>query len=170
MKRTKTTQQVKAGSRRLSAKLEPEGSAQVVAIAAQLRRVTRTKAARKDVLLFAGQSSTIAAQALAKELGLDLFRVDLSRVISKYIGDTEKNLDRLFDAADKGGVLLIDEADALFGKRSEVKDSHDRYANIAVALLLQRLETSRGVAVLAASRKQNIDSAFLRRLRLFKFS
>jgi SpoVK/Ycf46/Vps4 family AAA+-type ATPase len=97
---------------------------------------------------------------------LDLYRIDLSQVVSKYIGETEKNLRRIFDAAEAGGVvLLFDEADALFGKRSEVKDSHDRYANIEVSYLLQRMETYRGLAILTTNQKSALDSAFLRRLR-----
>ena len=119
--------------------------------------------------LFAGQSGTgktMAAEVLAAELGLDLYRIDLSAVISKYIGETEKNLGRIFDAADEGGaILLFDEADALFGKRSEVKDSHDRYANIEVSYLLQRMETYRGLAILTTNLKDALDPAFLRRLR-----
>ncbi len=120
-------------------------------------------------VLFAGESGTgktMAAEALAGELGLLLYRIDLSAVVSKYIGETEKNLRRLFDAAENGGaVLFFDEADALFGKRSEVKDSHDRYANIEVSYLLQRMEQFRGLAVLASNRKDALDQAFLRRLR-----
>jgi hypothetical protein len=119
--------------------------------------------------LFAGPSGTgktYAAEVLAAELRLDLHRVDLSQVVSKYIGETEKNLRRIFDAAEAGGaVLLFDEADALFGKRSEVKDSHDRYANIEVSYLLQRMETYRGLAILTTNLKSALDSAFLRRLR-----
>jgi hypothetical protein len=119
--------------------------------------------------LFAGPSGTgktLAAEVMAAELQLDLYRVDLSRVISKYIGETEKNLGQIFDAAEGGGaVLLFDEADALFGKRSEVKDSHDRYANIEVSYLLQRMETYRGLAILTTNLKDNLDPAFLRRLR-----
>jgi SpoVK/Ycf46/Vps4 family AAA+-type ATPase len=103
---------------------------------------------------------------LANELGLDLYRIDLSQVVSKYIGETEKNLRRVFDAAESGGaILLFDEADALFGKRTEVRDSHDRYANIEVSYLLQRMEAYRGLAVLTTNMKEAIDSAFLRRLR-----
>jgi len=172
MKRTKLiARRVTAKSLRASAKLAPEDSAQVAAIAAQIRRDARAGAGRSaDLLLFAGESRTIAAEALATELGLDLFPVDLSRVMAKYIGETEKNLDRIFDAADKGAVLLLDEADALFGKRTEVNDSQDRYANIAAALLLQRLEASRGVTILAASLKQNIDPAFQRRFRMYAFA
>ncbi len=119
--------------------------------------------------LFAGPSGTgktFAARAVAGALGLDLWRVDLSAVTSKYIGETEKNLRRLFDAADAGGaVLLFDEADALFGRRSEVRDSRDRYANLEVSYLLQRLESYRGVALLTSNLAGSIDSAFLRRLR-----
>jgi hypothetical protein len=119
--------------------------------------------------LFAGESGTgktMAAEVVAQALGLDLYRIDLSAVVSKYIGETEKNLSRLFDAADLGGaVLLFDEADALFGKRSEVKDSHDRFANIEIDYLLQRMEAYRGVAILTTNMKSAIDPAFMRRLR-----
>ncbi len=102
---------------------------------------------------------------IAGALDLDLYRIDLSQIVSKYIGETEKNLRAVFDAADTGGcVLLFDEADALFGKRSEVKDSHDRYANLEVSYLLQRMEAYRGLAVLTSNLKDNIDKAFLRRL------
>ncbi len=119
--------------------------------------------------LFSGDSGTgktMAAEVIADDLELNLYRIDLSQVVSKYIGETEKNLRRLFDAAEDGGVILFfDEADALFGKRSEVKDSHDRYANIEVNYLLQRMETYRGLAILATNMKSALDSAFLRRLR-----
>ncbi len=119
--------------------------------------------------LFSGPSGTgktMAAEVLAGELRLDLYVVDLSSVVSKYIGETEKNLRRLFDAADIGGsVLLFDEADALFGKRSEVRDSHDRYANVEVGYLLQRMETYQGIAILTTNFKTSLDTAFLRRLR-----
>ena len=120
-------------------------------------------------VLFAGESGTgktMAAEVLARSLRLDLFRIDLSAVVSKYIGETEKNLRRLFDAAEDGGaILFFDEADALFGKRSEVKDSHDRYANIEINYLLQRMEAYRGLAILATNMKRALDTAFLRRLR-----
>src|SRR5207253_5638184 len=119
--------------------------------------------------LFAGESGTgktMAAEVLANSLRLDLYRIDLASVVSKYIGETEKNLRRVFDAAEDGGaILFFDEADALFGKRSEVKDSHDRYANIEVNYLLQRMESYRGLAVLATNMKSALDPAFLRRIR-----
>jgi hypothetical protein len=119
--------------------------------------------------LFAGASGTgktMAAEVLASELRLDLYRIDLSSVVSKYIGETEKNLRRVFDAAEQGGaILLFDEADALFGKRSEVRDSHDRYANIEVSYLLQRMEAYRGLAILTTNMKNALDTAFLRRIR-----
>jgi len=120
-------------------------------------------------VVFAGPSGTgktLAAEVLAHELRLDLYRVDLSQVVSKYIGETEKNLRRVFDAAEEGGaVLLFDEADALFGKRTEVRDSHDRYANIEVSYLLQRMETYRGLAILTTNLRDALDTAFLRRIR-----
>jgi hypothetical protein len=119
--------------------------------------------------LFAGESGTgktMAAEVLARALALDLYRIDLSAVVSKYIGETEKNLRQVFDAAEEGGVLLVfDEADALFGKRSEVKDSHDRYANIEVSYLLQRMEAYQGLAILTTNSKSALDKAFQRRLR-----
>jgi hypothetical protein len=119
--------------------------------------------------LFAGPSGTgktMAAEVVSRALRLDLFRIDLSQVVSKYIGETEKNLRRVFDAAEtSGAVLLFDEADALFGKRSEVKDSHDRYANIEISYLLQRMEAYRGLAILTTNRRRALDEAFLRRIR-----
>jgi hypothetical protein len=119
--------------------------------------------------LFSGESGTgksMAAEVIANDLRLDLYRIDLSAVVDKYIGETEKNLRTLFDGADDGGaILLFDEADALFGKRSEVRDSHDRYANIEVNYLLQRMESYRGLAILATNLRGALDGAFLRRLR-----
>ncbi len=119
--------------------------------------------------LFAGESGTgktLAAEVLANEFKLDLYRIDLSRVVSKYIGETEKNLERIFSAAEGGGVvLLFDEADALFGKRTQVKDSHDRHANVEVSFLLQRMEAYQGLAILTTNLKESLDQAFLRRLR-----
>jgi hypothetical protein len=120
------------------------------------------------VALFSGPSGTgktLAAEIIAGELGLDLYKVDLSSVVSKYIGETEKNLEKIFGAAAAGDlVLFFDEADSLFGKRSEVSDAHDRYANIEVAYLLQRLESYQGLVVMATNLQRNIDDAFLRRI------
>jgi SpoVK/Ycf46/Vps4 family AAA+-type ATPase len=120
--------------------------------------------------LFAGKrgtGQTLAAQAIARQLGMALVRVDLSAVVSKYSGETEKNLQRIFDSANPlDSVLFFDEADALFGKRSDVNDSHDRYANIEVNYLLQRMETFNGLAILATNKKQAVASVFVRHLRL----
>jgi hypothetical protein len=119
--------------------------------------------------LFSGPSGTgktMAAGILARELGLDLYKIDLSRVVSKFIGETEKNLDRIFDQAeDANAMLFFDEADALFGKRSAIKDAHDRYANIEIAYLLQKMEERSGVTILATNLRTNMDDAFLRRIR-----
>jgi len=113
-----------------------------------------------------GTGKTFAARCVAAALGLNLYRIDLSQVVSKYIGETEKALAQVFDEAEAGhGVLFFDEADALFGKRSEVKDAHDRYANIEVGYLLQRIETFDGVLILATNLRNNIDPAFLRRIQ-----
>jgi SpoVK/Ycf46/Vps4 family AAA+-type ATPase len=118
--------------------------------------------------LFAGDSGTgktMSAEVIAADLGLDLYAVNLATVVDKYIGETEKNLERIFtEAANVSAVLLFDEADAIFGKRSEVRDAHDRYANIESAYLLQRMETFDGVAILASNLRANIDEAFTRRL------
>jgi SpoVK/Ycf46/Vps4 family AAA+-type ATPase len=123
------------------------------------------------VALFVGPSGagkTMAAEVLANDLGRPLYRVDLSAVRSKYIGETEKNLTLLFDEAERSqAILFFDEADALFGKRSEVKDTHDRYANLDVAYLIERIESFNGLAILATNSKAQIDEAFLRRLRYF---
>jgi len=160
-------------------KVPEEISAQLRALADDVRRASQAE----SVLRFAsgasggaptaglfvggsGTGKTMAAQVLARELGAPLYRVDLAAVRSKYIGETEKNLDRIFRAAEQSGaMLLFDEADALFGKRSEVKDSHDRHANVEANYLLQRIEAFRGVAILATNSKSAIDDAFLRRLR-----
>ena len=121
--------------------------------------------------LFSGASGTgktMSAEVLAQELRLDLYRIDLSAVVSKYIGETEKNLRRIFDAAEtSGAILLFDEADALFGKRTQVNDSHDRHANVEVSYLLQRMESYQGLAILTTNLKQSLDQAFLRRIRFF---
>jgi hypothetical protein len=154
-------------------------TAQLREIASQLRHRRRVYEewgfGRRDgrglgiAALFAGESGTgktLAAEAIANEARLDLYRIDLASVVSKYIGETEKNLSRVFEAAEQSGaVLLFDEADALFGKRSEVKDSHDRYANIEVAYLLQRVESYRGLAILTTNMRSALDRAFLRRIR-----
>ena len=121
-------------------------------------------------VLFAGPpgtGKTMAAEVIAHELRLDLYRIDLSQIVSKYIGETEKNLDRIFHAAENSNaILFFDEADALFGKRSEVRDSHDRYANIEISYLLQKMEEYRGISVLATNLRQNLDEAFVRRLQV----
>lgn len=158
----------------------PEGHAELLReIARQVRHRTtvyerwgfaeRTTRGLGVTALFSGESGTgktLAAEVLAHELELDLYRIDLSATVSKYIGETEKNLRRLFDAAEaSGAVLLFDEADALFGKRGEVKDGHDRYANLEVAYLLQRMESYRGLAILTTNLRSSVDRAFLRRLR-----
>ncbi|MFT3801605.1 MAG: AAA family ATPase [Burkholderiaceae bacterium] len=157
----------------------------VAEVSAQLREICARVATRETVrrdwaggcvhargvgitALFTGPSGTgktLAAEAVASELGLDLYRIDLAAVVSKYIGETEKNLDRVFTAAERANaVLFFDEADSLFGKRSEVKDAHDRYANIEIAYLLQKMEQFDGLAILATNLKQNLDDAFARRL------
>ncbi len=120
-------------------------------------------------VLFAGPpgtGKTMAAEVIANELGLDLYKIDLSSVVSKYIGETEKNLERIFsEAASSNAILFFDEADALFGRRSEVRDSHDRYANIEISYLLQRMEAYDGVTILATNLRANLDEAFTRRLQ-----
>ena len=159
--------------------LPPDVAAMMRAIEAQVRHkpgvlgrggfgrsLTR---GRGTTVLFAGQSGvgkTMAAEVLAHSLGLELHKVDLSSVVSKYIGETERNLKQVFDAAEAGGcVLFLDEADSLCGKRTEIKDSHDRYANIEISYLLQRMESFSGLAILATNLKSNLDHAFMRRLR-----
>jgi SpoVK/Ycf46/Vps4 family AAA+-type ATPase len=120
-------------------------------------------------VLFCGPSGTgktMAAEIIAKDAGLDLYKIDLSNVLSKYIGETEKNLNKIFGEAEtSNAILFFDEADALFGKRSEVKDAHDRYANIEVGYLLQKMEEYEGIVILATNLQGNIDSAFLRRMQ-----
>jgi hypothetical protein len=158
----------------------PEGEEETLRIiAASVRQRFRVqeswgfarKSSRGNAItaLFSGPSGTgktMAAEVLANDMQLDLLRIDLSRVVSKYIGETEKNLRRVFEAAEKGGaILFFDEADALFGKRSEVKDSHDRYANIEISYLLQRMEEYTGLAILATNMRETMDVAFLRRIR-----
>jgi SpoVK/Ycf46/Vps4 family AAA+-type ATPase len=114
----------------------------------------------------AGTGKTMAASIIANTLGLELYRIDLSKMISKYIGETEKQLSQLFDTARKTGVVLFfDEADSIFGKRSKVQNAQDRYANVEVSYLLQKIEEYEGIVILASNFKENIDEAFLRRLR-----
>ena len=178
-----------AGLERLSRRVEPGvGWSDLVladAVSAQLRELAARARHREKVLtewrmrlgggrghgvaaLFAGDSGTgktMSAEVIAGELGLDLYRVDLATVVDKYVGETEKNLEKIFtEAAGVNGVLLFDEADAVFGKRSEVRDAHDRYANIESAYLLQRMETFDGLAILSTNLRANIDEAFTRRL------
>jgi hypothetical protein len=178
-----------AGLERLARRVEPavgwEDLVLPTAVGAQLRELTARARHRDKVIgewgmgrgssgrlgitaLFAGDSGTgktMSAEVLAGDLGFDLYVIDLSTVVDKYIGETEKNLDRIFTEADRvNGVLLFDEADALFGKRSEVKDARDRYANVEVAYLLQRMESFDGVAILTTNLRANVDEAFIRRL------
>ena len=112
-----------------------------------------------------GTGKTMAAEVIANELQLELYKIDLSQVVSKYIGETEKNLNRIFTAAETANaILFFDEADALFGKRSEVRDAHDRYANIEIGYLLQKMEEYEGISILTTNLRQNLDEAFVRRL------
>jgi len=135
----------------------------------RLAQLKAFAAQRTGAMLLTGPSGTgktLAAEVVAGTIGRDLMRVDVSRVVSRYIGETEKNLDRVFAmAAASGGVLFFDEADALFGKRSNVKTSNDRYADIEVGYLLQKIESYRGLVILAAGMRQDIDPAVVRRLR-----
>ena len=158
--------------------LPPSQATQIDEIVAAMQNLTRVhyewgtaRAWNENGLaaLFAGPpgtGKTMAAESIAAELRLPLYRIDLSQVVNKYIGETEKNLRRLFDAADSADVILFfDEADALFGKRTEVSDAHDRYANLEISYLLERMERFKGLAILATNRKKDLDEAFLRRLR-----
>jgi SpoVK/Ycf46/Vps4 family AAA+-type ATPase len=156
--------------------LSPERTALLLELTARYRHAERVYhewgfpalPSRGMVALFSGPSGTgktLAAEVVAGDLGLDVFKLDLSSVVSKYIGETEKNLEEVFEAAEAGNlVLFFDEADALFGKRSEVKDARDRYANIEVSYLLQRLEAYDGLVILATNFERNLDEAFLRRI------
>ncbi len=134
-----------------------------------LREIASLVRRRGVTALFVGQGGTEArkaAEVLANELQLDLYRIDLASLVDKFIGETEKNLARIFALAEeRSPILFFDEADALFGKRSDVKDSHDRYANIVLNYLLRQMEQYRGLAILATNQKSALDSAFLRRLR-----
>jgi len=135
-------------------------------IAAELQKSLPVK--NKSILFIGapGTGKKTLASLIGQQLGTDVYRIDLSMIVSKYIGETEKNLSKVFDAAEhKNWILFFDEADALFGKRSDVRDSHDRYANQEVAYLLQRIENYNGLVILATNRKNNIDEAFKRRLQ-----
>ncbi|HJP88002.1 MAG TPA: AAA family ATPase [Candidatus Limnocylindrales bacterium] len=178
-----------AGLERLARRIEPRATWADLVLPeeseAQIRELTARARHRDTVIgkwgmgggnsrrlgvtaLFAGDSGTgktMSAEVLAGDLGFDLYVIDLSTVVDKYIGETEKNLDKIFTEADRvNGVLLFDEADALFGKRSEVKDARDRYANVEVAYLLQRMESFDGLAILTTNLRANVDEAFIRRL------
>ena len=178
-----------AGLERLARRIEPTvGWDDLVlpsVVEAQLRELTARARHRDRVIgewhmgtkgargvgvtaLFAGDSGTgktMSAEVVGHDLALDVYVIDLSTVVDKYIGETEKNLDRIFTEADRvNGILLFDEADALFGKRSEVKDARDRYANVEVAYLLQRMERFDGLAILTTNLRSNVDEAFVRRL------
>ncbi|MGB4271349.1 MAG: ATP-binding protein, partial [Propionicimonas sp.] len=177
------------GLERLARRIEPEVGWEDLVVTPAVRRALTDLAARarhRDrvladwrmrrgggrghgvTALFAGDSGTgktLSAEVIASDLGLDLYTVNLATVVDKYIGETEKNLERIFaEASGVNAVLFFDEADAIFGKRSDVKDAHDRYANIESAYLLQRMETFDGLAVLATNLRANIDEAFTRRL------
>ena len=132
-------------------------------------RSTVIKRNKKNAVLFYGSKTSgkyIIATMLANQAGKELYKVDLSKIVSKYIGETEKNLSAIFQRAkDKEWILFFDEADALFGKRTNVRDTHDRYANQEVSYLLQKIEEHNGLVILSTNRKSNIDAAFMRRLR-----
>jgi SpoVK/Ycf46/Vps4 family AAA+-type ATPase len=159
----------------LAQKIESRATLETIPLAESQRQTLKeismhARDSRETIVLFAGVNGTgktIAAEVIAVGLKRDLYRVDLSKIVSKYIGETEKNLSRLFNAAESAGaILFFDEADALFGKRSEVKDSHDRYANIEVGYLLQQLEAFNGIAILATNNEEDdTDDTFRRRIR-----
>ena len=149
--------------------------AETAPICALRQQIIEGKAARLGAYaLFTGPrgtGKTIAAEVLAESLGRDVYRIDLSMVISKYIGETEKNLDKIFNSAEKSGVILFfDEADALFGKRTETKDSHDRYANAETDYLLKRIETFDGVAILATNLQATAIPRSRKRPMVIKFA
>ena len=139
-------------------------------IAASFGSYTKISRGSGMIALFAGPGGSVknlAAAALANDLNFTLYRVDLSLIVSKYIGETEKNLQRVFDAADEGNaILMFDEADSLFGKRSGVEDSHERFANSEVSYLLQRMESFQGLIILSSNKKESIDKAFIRRFNV----
>jgi SpoVK/Ycf46/Vps4 family AAA+-type ATPase len=161
---SKVAKSAKAASRP-NARLPAKDLAQVRAITATANARTRSKA-----LLLSGSNAAAAAESIARELGRDLFRVDLAAVVSQYIGETQKNLDRLFAEAEANdAILFFDEADALFGRRSEVKDAHDRYANIEIGYLLQRIEEHRNLVLLVSKSRLTLPVALQRRLSVYRF-
>jgi len=163
---SKNAKSARAASKR-GVRLSAKDLAQVRAIAA---RVTLRATSRPKALLFSGADATTAAEAIAERLRRDLYRVHLSAVISKYIGETEKNLKRLFAAAEaKGAILLIDEADALFGKRTDVKDAHDRYSNIEIDYLLQHLTEHDGLVVFVSKPRLTLPTLWRRRFSVCHF-
>lgn len=137
------------------------------AIAAELQK---SAPVRNNKILFIGEPGTgkkTLASLISRQTGKELYRIDLSMIVSKYIGETEKNLKQVFDAAEhKSWILFFDEADALFGKRTNVRDAHDKYANQEVAYLLQRIEDYNGLVILATNMRNNIDEAFIRRFQI----
>jgi SpoVK/Ycf46/Vps4 family AAA+-type ATPase len=160
---SKVAKSAKAASRP-NARLSAKDLAQVRAMTATANARTSSKA------LLSGSNAAAAAESIARELRRDLFRVDLAAVVSRSIGETQKNIDRLFaEAAANDAILLFDEADALFGKRSEVKDAHDRYANIEIGYLLQRIEEHRSLVLLVSKPKLTLPVALQRRLSVYRF-
>jgi SpoVK/Ycf46/Vps4 family AAA+-type ATPase len=158
----------------LARKIEPRATLETIPLAESQKQILKeismhARDSRETIVLFAGVNGTgktIAAEVIAGGLKRDLYRVDLSKIVSKYIGETEKNLSRLFNAAESAGVILFfDEAEALFGKRSEVKDAHDRYANLEISYLLQRLESFNGLTILATNHEEDTPEKFRRRIR-----
>ena len=157
----------------LAQKIETRATLETIPLAESQKQTLKeismhARDSRKNIVLFAGVNGTgktIAAEVIAGGLKRDLYRVDLSNIVSKYIGETEKNLSRLFNAAESAGaILFFDEAEALFGKRSEVKDAHDRYANLEISYLLQRLESFDGLAILATNHEEDTPEKFRRRI------
>ena len=163
----------------LARKIEPRATLEILPLTESQKQIfsdicthfrdRRTRSGGENIVLLAGVDSSgkaNAAEVVARDLGRELYRVDSDRIISKYIGETEKNLDRLFNAAESAGaILFFDEAEALFGKRSEVKDAHDRYANLETSYLLQRLESFNGLAILATNNEEDTPETFRRRIR-----
>lgn len=161
---SKVAKSAKAASKP-NARLPAKDLAQVRAISATANARTSSKA-----LLLSGSNAAAAAESIARELRRDLFRVDLAAVVSRSIGETQKNIDRLFaEAAANDAILLFDEADALFGRRSEVRDAHDRYANIEIGYLLQRIEEHRSLVLLVSKPKLTLPVALQRRLSVYRF-